>query len=46
LQDDYELKIKYFEQECEKAEFMSNDWKKTIARKVDLILEAINENWG
>jgi len=46
LQDDFELIIEFCEQTCPSAKFMSEGWTQTTIRKVDLILRAIEENWG
>jgi hypothetical protein len=45
LQDDYELVIEKFDQECESATYMSTGWKKTTLKKVEFILRAVQENW-
>lgn len=44
--DEYEVMVKRCNQECPNAEFMASGWTKTILHKVDLILDAIAENWG
>lgn len=46
LQDEYELVLELHEQECPSGSFMSPGWKKTMHRKLDLILRAIKESWG
>lgn len=44
--NEYDLIVETYDQECEKAEFLSEGWTKTTSRKVQLILRAIKENWG
>ena len=46
IQDDFDVICEFCEQTCLKAEFMSEGWTKTTMRKVDLIIRAIQENWG
>jgi hypothetical protein len=47
IKDDYEMIISFFEeQECSTAQFMNEGWKKTTLKKVDMIINAIQENWG
>jgi len=46
MQDDYELIIEKYEQECPSAEYMSEGWTKTMFRRIDLIMRAIEDNWG
>jgi hypothetical protein len=46
VQDDYEMVIEFHEQECESGNFMDVGWLDAMHRKVDLIIRAIEENWG
>jgi hypothetical protein len=46
IQDDFDIVLEFCEQTCPTAGFMSEGWTKTTARKVDLIIRAIEENWG
>jgi hypothetical protein len=46
IQDDFDIVVEFCEQTCPTAGFMSEGWTETTARKVDLILRAIRENWG
>ncbi len=46
LQDDIELKITCYDQECPDGAFMKRGWRKTMLHKVELVLQAIEENWG
>lgn len=46
LQDDFELVFEFCEQMCPSAKFMTKGWTDTTIRKVDLIIRAIQENWG
>lgn len=46
IQDDFDIIIVSAEQTCPSAGFMSTGWTQTTARKVDLIITAIHENWG
>src|SRR5947207_1978386 len=46
IQDDFELIIEKVEQTCPTAQFMSQGWTDTTIKKVDLIIRAIEENWG
>lgn len=34
------------EQTCESAQFMDVGWTKTTIKKIELVLEAIDQNWG
>lgn len=40
------LKIKKFEQECSSGNYMSSGWYQIMMKKVDYILESIEESWG
>lgn len=44
--DDITAIIKYCHQDCPTGEFMQTGWNATMLKKVDLIIEAIEENWG
>lgn len=46
IKDDFEIILEFCEQTCPSAQFMSEGWTKTTMRKVDLIIRAIEENWG
>lgn len=46
IQDDFEIILEFCEQTCPSAKFMSEGWTDTTMRKVDLIIRAIEENWG
>jgi len=46
LQDDYEVIIKYYPQECPSALHWSKGWQQVMLRKIELILNAIDQNWG
>lgn len=46
IQDDFDIIIQQEEQTCQSAQFMENGWTKTTIKKVDLIIQAIHENWG
>jgi hypothetical protein len=46
IQDDFEIIFEFCEQTCPSAKFMSEGWTDTTLRKVDLIVRAIEENWG
>ena len=46
IRDDYELIMKQCPQECPKGLFMKNGWMKTLHRKIDLIINAIHNNWN
>ena len=46
IQDDFDIVIDFCEQTCPTAGFMNEGWTETTARKVDLIIRAIEENWG
>lgn len=40
---DTEVVVKYLPQECKKGEFMSDGWISTMKRKVEYVLQALNE---
>jgi hypothetical protein len=46
IQDDFDVILEFCEQTCSSAKFMNEGWIETTIRKVDLILRAIEENWG
>jgi hypothetical protein len=46
LQDDFELIIEEVQQTCPSAQFMGKGWTDTTIKKVNLIIRAIEENWG
>lgn len=45
LQDSFELIIKFYPQECTQAQWMKPGWTTTTLHKIDMILEAIEDNW-
>jgi len=38
--------VKVPEQTCQSAQFMNEGWTKTTIQKIELVLRAIDENWG
>lgn len=46
IQDDFDIILEFCDQTCASAKFMSEGWTDTTMRKVDLIIRAIQENWG
>lgn len=46
LQDEFKVVVKKFEQECQSGTYMQKGWTKMMLCKVDLIIEAIQEQWG
>lgn len=46
IQDDFDLVIEFHKQICSSASFMSSGWANTMIKKVELIIRAIEENWG
>ncbi len=44
--DDYEVVIESAEQTCASASYFHAGWNKTMLAKVDVIIKAIQENWG
>jgi len=46
IQDDFDIILEFAEQACKSAQFMSKGWTDTTLRKVELIIRAIEENWG
>jgi hypothetical protein len=41
-----EIIVKKFDQECPSGSFMEDGWHKTMLKKVDYIIEAIEKNWN
>lgn len=46
IQDDFEIVLEFAEQTSSAACFMSAGWTDTTLRKVELIIRAVEENWG
>ncbi len=46
IKDDFEVIIDCYKQDCPSGVYMTAGWKKSMGRKVNLILRAIEENWG
>lgn len=46
LDKHFRLDVHEFEQESVEASYMSSGWNSTMMRKVDLILDTIDKNWG
>ncbi len=46
LQDNFDLAIEFHEQTCSSASFMNVGWTRTTIKKIELIIQAIEENWG
>lgn len=46
IKDDFDIILEFCDQTCPSAKFMSEGWTKTTIRKVDLIIRAIEDNWG
>jgi hypothetical protein len=46
LTDNCELIIRHYPQECAQAQWMRPGWTDTTRHKIELILDAIEENWG
>ncbi len=46
IQDDFDIVIKFHEQICPSGIFMSSGWAQTTIKKIELIIRAIEENWG
>lgn len=44
--DDIELVVEKFPQECSSGNFMEDGWKNTMIKKVEYILKSINECYG
>jgi hypothetical protein len=45
IQDDYEIIIKEFPQESPSATYLSNGWTRTVIHKVEMLIDAVQENW-
>ncbi len=46
LEDDYDLQVEKYDQECQLGEYKSAGWTNSMLRKSDLIIRAITENWN
>jgi len=46
LKDDYEFVITHHDQGASDGSFMHSGWTQAVLKKVDMIIRAINENWG
>lgn len=46
IKDDFDLKVTIFDQKCATGEFNSDGWTKTMQDKVQVIINAIKENFG
>lgn len=46
LKDDFKVIVKNADQICQTAKYMSPGWNDFMIKKVDLIIDAINENWN
>src|SRR5271155_4223618 len=46
IQDDFEIEIRFFPQECEAAIFKESGWNTTMLHKIEMIIEAIQKNWN
>lgn len=46
IQDDFELVIERYDQQCQSATFKQQGWHETMLKKVDLIIRGVKENWG
>ena len=46
IKDNYDIRVTKIEQECLSARFLEDGWKKTTLEKVDMLIQAIRENWG
>lgn len=45
-EDNFEVVIEKFPQECKNGNFMASGWIETMQKKVSYILRGIEENWG
>ncbi len=45
IQDDFQLVVKEYPQECLSGNFREKGWNKTMLRKLEMTREAILENW-
>ena len=46
VQDDFEIIVKGYPQECPSGKFYSEGWDLTMLRKLEMLREAIEENWN
>jgi hypothetical protein len=46
FKDDFEIVMKECPQECSSGRFRSDGWEKTMLRKLELLIQAIEENWN
>ena len=46
LQDDYELCLQKYTQDCPSGNYKEEGWRKAMLRKSDLIIQAIKDNWN
>src|SRR5271156_6118261 len=46
IQDNFEIDIRFFQQECEEATFKENGWNTTMLHKVEMIIDSIQKNWN
>jgi hypothetical protein len=46
IQDDFDIILVSYDQECSHGSYMEKGWNKTMLHKVELVIRAIKENWG
>lgn len=46
LKEDYKIILRNADQICQTAKYMSHGWNEFMIKKVDLIIDAIKENWN
>lgn len=46
IKDDYAIKVIQGEQKCSRATYGSDGWNETFLARANIILEAIEDNWG
>lgn len=46
IQDPFEIIAKKYPQECPSSTYKSKGWNKTMLKKLEMLLEAIDENWN
>ncbi len=46
IKDDYDIIIKQTSQACKSASYLKPGWNKTMLDKVNVIIDAIKDNWG
>lgn len=46
IQDDFELILECFDQECKSANFMEDGWMATMVHKVNIVIRGVRENMG